>query len=236
MEDTIENAAHKMEDNSETIRHKILTEGRAARNLVVWSVPVSYNDASGSEAAQEDFTTVLSKKKRKDQVHAKAKAQKERSTVGPRRKNTVAEKIKNPKDETSSKLPHTPVDPPSSPRPIQKKVDFRATYWQYLLGKLNTALDNMYTACEEEAHPLACEEVLMALNLAQRDFSELIKRFKLQTDFEKSDEATRPQSLAWEVRKNIFPAAAAPLSPTSRYYPPSPPFLPSIQYYPLYVI
>lgn len=55
----------------------------------------------------------------------------------------------------------------------------------------------MYSVCEQEENELQCCEVIGLLETALADFRELISRFELHSQFE----ATKPQALAWSVRK-----------------------------------
>jgi hypothetical protein len=65
------------------------------------------------------------------------------------------------------------------------------------LSSLIRATDEVYSVCEMEENELQCREVIGLLETALADFRELISRFELHSQFE----ATRPQALAWSVRK-----------------------------------
>jgi hypothetical protein len=98
---------------------------------------------------------------------------------------------------------------------IHSRRDLKARYWSYLFDNLQRAVDEIYATCEMDVSVVECQEVIMTLDVCRRDFRALIDRIKLQEAFEKADEASRPTSLAWEVRKSS-PGRRYPAHPQDR--------------------
>jgi len=86
----------------------------------------------------------------------------------------------------------------------------RARYWSYLFDNFHRAVDEIYNTCDHDESIIECKEVIMVLDVCKRDFSLLIQRLELFNKLETSD--VKPQSLAWEVRKQMSPGKC--LSPT----------------------
>lgn len=167
------------------VRKLVEQEGRIARNLVTWSVPVT-------EPNQEE----KGKKSKPRMVNRKRHSTPEKSGS--------SEREGSPAQKGGTKSPGRSR---SGSRKFSgsfsgKKNDLRARYWSYLFDNLKRAVDEIYGTCEADESIVECQEVIMMLDQCRRDFSALIDRINVQDAFEKADYKDRPTSLAWEVRKS----------------------------------
>uniref|UniRef100_A0A3Q3LE94 S-phase cyclin A-associated protein in the ER n=1 Tax=Mastacembelus armatus TaxID=205130 RepID=A0A3Q3LE94_9TELE len=174
-------------------------EGRAARNLIAWSVPLENKEeeanSSGSSRAQRNNSGQQRNKKQNAGVESKG-------TAGP-----LLDKAPGEKSPTKTRQP--------------RKVDLRARYWAFLFDNLRRAVDEIYVTCESDQSVVECKEVLMMLDNYVRDFKALIDWIQLQEKLEKTDAQNRPTSLAWEVRK-MSPGRHVMPSPSADRMVPSP--------------
>lgn len=150
------------------VRKLVEQEGRAARNLVTWSVPVTDPDEGG--------------KKSKPKIVGK------RRTSTPE-KSGSSEREGSPAQKGRTKSPGRSR---SGSRKLSgsfsgKKNDLRARYWSYLFDNLKRAVDEIYGTCEADESIVECQEVIMMLDQCRRDFSALIDRINVQNAFEKAD-------------------------------------------------
>ncbi|XP_028287020.1 S phase cyclin A-associated protein in the endoplasmic reticulum isoform X2 [Parambassis ranga] len=195
-------ASFQRSNSHDKVRKIVAEEGRAARNLIAWSVPLenkeeeakSKGNPSGSSRAQRINPGQQRNKKQNAGVENK-------STVGPLL------------DKGPEKSPTKTRQP--------RKVDLRARYWAFLFDNLRRAVDEIYVTCESDQSVLECKEVLMMLDNYVRDFKALIDWIQLQEKLEKTDAQNRPTSLAWEVRK-MSPGRHVMPSPTADRMVPSP--------------
>uniref|UniRef100_A0A8C1NZC8 S-phase cyclin A-associated protein in the ER n=1 Tax=Cyprinus carpio TaxID=7962 RepID=A0A8C1NZC8_CYPCA len=172
-------------------------EGRAARNLIAWSVPVET----------------------KSKNHGNSNARPQRINSGLHR-NKKQNSALDCKSAPGSILDKGPEKSPTKTRQ-PRKVDLRARYWAFLFDNLRRAVDEIYVTCESDQSVVECREVLMMLDNYVRDFKALIDWIQLQEKLEKTDAQNRPTSLAWEVRK-MSPGRHVMSSPSSDRIVPSP--------------
>ncbi|XP_041464189.1 S phase cyclin A-associated protein in the endoplasmic reticulum-like [Lytechinus variegatus] len=169
-------SSYQRSGSYDKVRRLVKEEGRMARNLVTWNVPVDSDDSD-----------------------ARKKSQSMPSLDSPRdqKSSTLSQKeaMKIERQTTSGSLT------PGRKKAIAKKVDLRARYWAFLFDNLQRAVDEIYQTCEVDESIVECKEVIMILKSATQDFESLIKRITVQKDFENADAENRPTSLAWEVRK-----------------------------------
>ncbi|XP_041034192.1 S phase cyclin A-associated protein in the endoplasmic reticulum isoform X4 [Carcharodon carcharias] len=191
-------ASFQRSNSHDKVRKIVAQEGRAARNLIAWSVPLENKDDDGkskthiSGKAREPVKSQRSALASQRVIKQAASTEKSSlSTVGE--KNTVE------KSPTKGRQP--------------RKIDLRARYWAFLFDNLRRAVDEIYVTCESDQSVVECKEVLMMLDNYVRDFKALIDWLQLQEKLENTDAQNRPTSLAWEVRK---------MSP-GRHVMPSPP-------------
>uniref|UniRef100_A0A8B9TN45 S-phase cyclin A associated protein in the ER n=1 Tax=Anas platyrhynchos TaxID=8839 RepID=A0A8B9TN45_ANAPL len=163
------------------MRKIVAEEGRTARNLIAWSVPLENKDDDGKSKWQAGGKT-------KRVTQGTHKTAKQNTTIDC--KLTAAAGDKNfDKSPTKTRQP--------------RKVDLRARYWAFLFDNLRRAVDEIYVTCESDQSVVECKEVLMMLDNYVRDFKALIDWIQLQEKLEKADAQSRPTSLAWEVKKII---------------------------------
>ncbi|XP_077451667.1 S phase cyclin A-associated protein in the endoplasmic reticulum isoform X4 [Stigmatopora argus] len=175
-------ASFQRSNSHDKVRKIVAEEGRAARNLIAWSVPLE---------SKEDEA--------KSKSHSIGSARAPRTHSGPQRN-----KKQNPSVESKSAagvlLDKTTEKSPTKARQ-PRKVDLRARYWAFLFDNLRRAVDEIYVTCESDQSVVECKEVLMILDNYVRDFKALIDWIQLQEKLEKTDAQNRPTSLAWELRK-----------------------------------
>ncbi|KAJ3595934.1 hypothetical protein NHX12_002343, partial [Muraenolepis orangiensis] len=195
-------ASFQRSNSHDKVRKIVAEEGRAARNLIAWSVPLeskeeegkSKNNSSSSSRAQRINSGLNRNKKQNAGVDGK---------VAP---GVLLDKVAE-KSPTKARQP--------------RKVDLRARYWAFLFDNLRRAVDEIYVTCESDQSVVECKEVLMMLDNYVRDFKALIDWIQLQEKLEKTDAQNRPTSLAWEVRK-MSPGRHVMPSPSADRIIPSP--------------
>ncbi|KAL3061548.1 hypothetical protein OYC64_009666 [Pagothenia borchgrevinki] len=198
-------ASFQRSNSHDKVRKIVAEEGRAARNLIAWSVPL--------ENKEEE---------------AKSKSNSSGSSRG-QRINSGQQKNKKQNAVTAGAL----LEKGGEKSPIKtrqpRKVDLRARYWAFLFDNLRRAVDEIYVTCESDQSVVECKEVLMMLDNYVRDFKALIDWIQLQEKLEKTDAQNRPTSLAWEVRK-MSPGRHVMPSPSADRMVPSPGALRALNY------
>ncbi|XP_074693583.1 S phase cyclin A-associated protein in the endoplasmic reticulum isoform X2 [Strix aluco] len=173
-------ASFQRSNSHDKVRKIVAEEGRTARNLIAWSVPLENKDDDGKSKWQAGGKT----KRVSQGTHKTAK----QSTTIDCKLTAAAAGDKNfDKSPTKTRQP--------------RKVDLRARYWAFLFDNLRRAVDEIYVTCESDQSVVECKEVLMMLDNYVRDFKALIDWIQLQEKLEKADAQSRPTSLAWEVKK-----------------------------------
>ncbi|XP_059392920.1 S phase cyclin A-associated protein in the endoplasmic reticulum-like isoform X2 [Carassius carassius] len=195
-------ASFQRSNSHDKVRKIVAEEGRAARNLIAWSVPV--------ESKEEEA-------KLKNHGYGNARAQRINSGLHRNKKQNLSLDCKNAPVAILDKGPEKSPTKTRQPR----KVDLRARYWAFLFDNLRRAVDEIYVTCESDQSVVECREVLMMLDNYVRDFKALIDWIQLQEKLEKTDAQNRPTSLAWEVRK-MSPGRHVMSSPSSDRIVPSP--------------
>ncbi|XP_066491161.1 S phase cyclin A-associated protein in the endoplasmic reticulum isoform X2 [Tiliqua scincoides] len=170
-------ASFQRSNSHDKVRKIVAEEGRTARNLIAWSVPLESKEDDGKPKWQGG-----GKSKRITQGTHKTNKQSTSSDC----KISTGEKNFD-KSPTKARQP--------------RKVDLRARYWAFLFDNLRRAVDEIYVTCESDQSVVECKEVLMMLDNYVRDFKALIDWIQLQEKLEKADAQSRPTSLAWEVKK-----------------------------------
>uniref|UniRef100_A0AAQ6A4G1 S phase cyclin A-associated protein in the endoplasmic reticulum N-terminal domain-containing protein n=1 Tax=Amphiprion ocellaris TaxID=80972 RepID=A0AAQ6A4G1_AMPOC len=193
-------ASFQRSNSHDKVRKIVAEEGRAARNLIAWSVPLENKEeeakSKGNSSGNSRSQRINSGQQRNKKQHAGVE-----SKAGPLL------------DKGPEKSPTKARQP--------RKVDLRARYWAFLFDNLRRAVDEIYVTCESDQSVLECKEVLMMLDNYVRDFKALIDWIQLQEKLEKTDAQNRPTSLAWEVRK-MSPGRHVMPSPTADRMVPSP--------------
>ncbi|KAH9488551.1 hypothetical protein Btru_061807, partial [Bulinus truncatus] len=174
----------------DNVRSIVQEEGRTARNLVQYNVPVSENH-------QGEHLNVSSSSHQK-RTNSTTRTQPHRTPPpGTRfRHRSLSDMTKSPRSETGS-----------------KKNDLRARYWKYMFDNFQRAVDSIYQTCEQDESIVECKEVIMMLEQSTKDFKALIETLVMMKAYEDSaKEGDRPSAVAWEVRK-MSPNKHAPSSP-----------------------
>ncbi|KAL1771784.1 S phase cyclin A-associated protein in the endoplasmic reticulum isoform X1 [Sigmodon hispidus] len=172
-------ASFQRSNSHDKVRRIVAEEGRTARNLIAWSVPLESKDDDGKPKCQTGG-------KSKRAIQGTHKTTKQSAVVDCKITSTTGEK-------------HFDKSPTKARHP--RKIDLRARYWAFLFDNLRRAVDEIYVTCESDQSVVECKEVLMMLDYYVRDFKALIDWIQLQEKLEKTDAQSRPTSLAWEVKK-----------------------------------
>ncbi|XP_076863543.1 S phase cyclin A-associated protein in the endoplasmic reticulum isoform X2 [Brachyhypopomus gauderio] len=193
-------ASFQRSNSHDKVRKIVAEEGRAARNLIAWSVPLENKEEEG-----------------KSKIHSNSNARSQRINSGQNRNK------KQPAGLECKSAGGGVLEKEKSPTKTRqlRKVDLRARYWAFLFDDLRRAVDEIYVTCESDQSVVECKEVLMMLDNYVRDFKALIDWIQLQEKLEKTDAQNRPTSLAWEVRK-MSPGRHVMASPTTDRVVPSP--------------
>ncbi|XP_062276868.1 S phase cyclin A-associated protein in the endoplasmic reticulum isoform X2 [Scomber scombrus] len=195
-------ASFQRSNSHDKVRKIVAEEGRAARNLIAWSVPLENKE---EEAKSKSNSSGSSRAQRINSGQQRNKKQ----NAGVESKGTTSALL----DKAAEKSPIKARQP--------RKVDLRARYWAFLFDNLRRAVDEIYVTCESDQSVVECKEVLMMLDNYVRDFKALIDWIQLQEKLEKTDAQNRPTSLAWEVRK-MSPGRHVMPSPSADRMVPSP--------------
>ncbi|KAL3866999.1 hypothetical protein ACJMK2_044240 [Sinanodonta woodiana] len=174
------NQPQKM-NSSDKVRKIVQEEGRTARNLIIYNVPVEQNRHQ-SDRSRSRYAV--------------------KTSQGSIQKSATQQKSQN--DDLLKSFQKSFSELTKSPRSDGggKKPDLRARYWKFLFDNLQRAVDAIYETCEQDESVVECKEVIMMLQQSTRDFESLIDRLNVQKAFEvASKEGDRPSSIAWEVRK-----------------------------------
>nr|XP_046163638.1 S phase cyclin A-associated protein in the endoplasmic reticulum-like isoform X2 [Oncorhynchus gorbuscha] len=188
-------ASFRRSNSHDKVRKIVAEEGRAARNLIAWSVPLENKEEEG-----------------KSKTHTNANLRNQRINSGLHRNKKQNTGLEN-KSTAGALLDKGAEKSPTKARQ-PRKVDLRARYWAFLFDNLRRAVDEIYVTCESDQSVVECKEVLMMLDNYVRDFKALIDWIQLQEKLEKTDAQNRPTSLAWEVRK-MSPGRHVMPSPSS---------------------
>lgn len=172
-------ASFQRSNSHDKVRRIVAEEGRTARNLIAWSVPLESKEDDG----KSKFQTGGKPKRTIQGTHKTAK----QNTAGDCKITATTGDKHFDKSPTKTRHP--------------RKIDLRARYWAFLFDNLRRAVDEIYVTCESDQSVVECKEVLMMLDNYVRDFKALIDWIQLQEKLEKTDAQSRPTSLAWEVKK-----------------------------------
>ncbi|XP_074088582.1 S phase cyclin A-associated protein in the endoplasmic reticulum isoform X2 [Macrotis lagotis] len=179
-EDYLMMASFQRSNSHDKVRRIVAEEGRTARNLIAWSVPLENKDDDGKSKWQTGG-------KSKRAIQGTHKTAKQNAPVDCKITSSSAGDKHFEKSPTKTRHP--------------RKIDLRARYWAFLFDNLRRAVDEIYVTCESDQSVVECKEVLMMLDNYVRDFKALIDWIQLQEKLEKADAQSRPTSLAWEVKK-----------------------------------
>ncbi|XP_064618910.1 S phase cyclin A-associated protein in the endoplasmic reticulum-like isoform X2 [Lineus longissimus] len=179
------------------VRKIVQEEGRAARNLIAYNVPVE-DEENLQFAFEQGAQRFKSQYLRKSGGKALSldRATQRTSARGSMKLRESSSPVKRQFSEIERNTPRR-----SSTGTSSKKPDLRARYWAFLFDNLQRAVDEIYKTCEADESEVECKEVIMMLEQCTKDFKSLIERLKVIKAFETADDDNKPTSLAWEVRK-----------------------------------
>ncbi|KAM5291366.1 S phase cyclin A-associated protein in the endoplasmic reticulum isoform 2-T5 [Glossophaga mutica] len=191
-------ASFQRSNSHDKVRRIVAEEGRTARNLIAWSVPLeSRDDDAGYSAGQSIMKGGIKGCVGKSKCQAGGKSKRTVQGTHKTTKQNTAGDCKITSSTAGEK--HFDKSPTKTRHP--RKIDLRARYWAFLFDNLRRAVDEIYVTCESDQSVVECKEVLMMLDNYVRDFKALIDWIQLQEKLEKTDAQSRPTSLAWEVKK-----------------------------------
>ncbi|XP_042330182.1 S phase cyclin A-associated protein in the endoplasmic reticulum isoform X1 [Sceloporus undulatus] len=202
-------ASFQRSNSHDKVRKIVAEEGRTARNLIAWSVPLESKEDDGKPKWQIGGRS-------KKIIQGTHKTTKQHGCDGfiqhhkdPLRRESPPHahglllrdiQRRQPGATSDCKIAAAGDKSPTKARQ-PRKVDLRARYWAFLFDNLRRAVDEIYVTCESDQSVVECKEVLMMLDNYVRDFKALIDWIQLQEKLEKADAQSRPTSLAWEVKK-----------------------------------
>ncbi|CAH1796803.1 unnamed protein product [Owenia fusiformis] len=194
------------------VRKIVQEEGRTARNLIAYNVPVE-EEEPGYRWKQRSRSTSKRSPSRGNKSRSGYPLTASLSFTEPLMVVTsqdppvvlstppVAHLKQLSMDNVTTDTDSRPSSVASGPR----KGDLRARYWAFLFDNLQRAVDEIYQTCEADESELECKEVIMMLEQCTKDFKSLISRIHIMKDYENAKEGSKPTSLAWELRKTTSP-------------------------------
>ena len=170
------------QNSFERLQQLVKKEGKSARNLVTWSVPVVY-----SEQTVNSTSAGSRGRRRKFGARRRPVRNAEKLSRSERMCRAAAEQFSGSalgvKEGSSS-----------------SKADVQARYWRYLFDNLFRAVDELYRTCEMDGSAIECQvrgwvheggltvcllqEVMMTLDACHKDFSALIERIEMERRLE----------------------------------------------------
>ncbi|XP_059161498.1 S phase cyclin A-associated protein in the endoplasmic reticulum-like isoform X2 [Physella acuta] len=186
------------------VRKIVQSEGRTARNLVQYNVPVleQQTEQLGSGAASGSSRS--SSQQKREGSSSRCHSHRTPPPGSRFRHRSLSDMAKSPRSDAGS-----------------KKNDLRARYWKYMFDNFQRAVDSIYQTCEQDESVVECKEVIMMLEQSTKDFKALIETLIMMKAYEDSaKDGDRPPAVAWEVRK-MSPNKHAPSSPAPAGQPQS---------------
>ncbi|KAK7501611.1 hypothetical protein BaRGS_00007042, partial [Batillaria attramentaria] len=185
--------------SSDHVRKIVQEEGRTARNLVQYSVPLEdESEPTGRPTGRQPLKTHRRSERNDSQSGSGSGSGKTPPPEHRQRQRSISELTKSPSSEHG---------------PKKNSVDLRARYWKFLFDNFQRAVDGIYQTCEQDESVVECKEVIMMLEQSTKDFKSLIERLVMMKAFEDAaKDGDRPTSIAWEVRK-MSPGKHASRSP-----------------------
>ena len=166
----------------ERLQQLVKKEGKSARNLVTWSVPVlqTVNSTSAGSRGRGKFGA------RRRPVRNAAKLSRRERTCRAAAEQFSGSALGVKEGSSSS------------------KAGVQARYWRYLFDNLFRAVDELYRTCETDGSVIECQvrgwvhdggltvcllqEVMMTLDACRKDFSALIERIEMERRLERFPE------------------------------------------------
>ncbi|KAL8196888.1 UNVERIFIED_CONTAM: hypothetical protein K2H54_000890 [Gekko kuhli] len=133
-------ASFQRSNSHDKVRKIVAEEGRTARNLIAWSVPLESKEEDGKPKWQ-----IGGKSKRITQGAHKTTKQNTTSAAGEKNFDKSPTKTRQP-----------------------RKVDLRARYWAFLFDNLRRAVDEIYVTCESDQSVVECKVALLGFGPSSR--------------------------------------------------------------------
>lgn len=128
----------------DSIRKIVQEEGRTARNLVQYSVPLLESQGDGPVVPRLPLNAKRTGSSSRSNSHRTP-------PPGSRfRHRSLSNMTKSPRSE------------------FDTKNDLRARYWKYMFDNFQRAVDSIYQTCEQDESVLECKEVIMMLEQSKR--------------------------------------------------------------------
>ncbi|KAK4288664.1 hypothetical protein Pmani_038315 [Petrolisthes manimaculis] len=159
----------------ERVKARLQEEGREARNLVAYSLPLLDH--------RYNVETVVRQREAKQQQQQQQITTNETTTTTTTRRASKPEK--RPRSASAGRDPQASI---------------RARHWGFLFRNLQQAVDEIYQTCEDDESIVECKEAIMMLERYSSDFYKLIEWLKLKWEYEHTPPPQRPTSLTWEIR------------------------------------
>lgn len=193
------------------VRLLVQEEGRAARNLIAFNVPLETDGIEKITRKPPSVPRVLLSTATKRSIKSNARVRS--ASTGRDKRSGMLCSLKST------------VECRIVCSRFFFMAELQARYWAFLFGNLQRAVDAIYETCEEDENISECKEVILVLENYTRDFHNLIEWFKVKWAYETSPPPLRRTPLAWEVRKTSpcrMWSAPKPGSPLQRMSPTSP--------------
>eukprot|EP00055_Hartaetosiga_balthica_P014538 m.80094 g.80094 ORF g.80094 m.80094 type:complete len:1344 (-) comp8617_c1_seq2:143-4174(-) len=193
--------------SSSDIRKKLVEEGSDARNLASWSVRLDSSQPEKKKKATNSRSNKYAMRPRNSTYASNNAYVDDMGDI-----NDNAEDV-DIGGHTSSSMPTSPQRYTQRKRAASSESLFSAAsieknlkgrHWRYLFNNLNMSIDELYRTCEVDRIDVECQEVIMVLQNAKRDFESLISSFHVQATFEGAPPGLTP-NVAWEIRKATQP-------------------------------
>ena len=221
----------------EGLQQQVEREGREAKNVLSWRVPVpqtSRPSSAGSSMRCEVGSVASSNSngtsRRRDKVRTRTLSSSGASVASTVSSNGSIRGGRCLSEGDVSPLPTAATlrglqRPPQQQRgesPSSGREDncgggrhrIRKTFWKYLFRCVHQSVDELYVLCEAETSIEHCEEAAKLLESCGRDFVKLIERIQVQRQFEeeshrKGGSGETPKGVGWEVRKTTVGGSLA---------------------------
>ncbi|XP_010071494.1 PREDICTED: S phase cyclin A-associated protein in the endoplasmic reticulum-like, partial [Pterocles gutturalis] len=129
-------ASFQRSNSHDKVRKIVAEEGRTARNLIAWSVPLENKEDDGKSKWQAGGKT-------KRVIQGTHKTAKQNTTMDCKLTAAAAGDKNFDKSPTKARQP--------------RKVDLRARYWAFLFDNLRRAVDEIYVTCESDQSVVECK-------------------------------------------------------------------------------
>ena len=142
----------------DSVRKKILAEGRSARNLVTWSVPLTKEEANSKPKRRGKLKGHYEGRSLDGKKGVVVATQLGGEMTG--KEGVVNERAKNPNatyNGPADAVKRTVGGGDGNEEGIRSRRDLKARYWSYLFDNLQRAVDEIYATCEMDVSVVECQ-------------------------------------------------------------------------------